>query len=252
MSNSGLKFDMNGETNVEDVEGRIKKSTTSIEKQIDGIGNKFKTAFKDIFLSFLGPMALLHLALNYITKAIDERNAKIKEAQEAAVKGENPYISEETTMMARGLADRRKDREDKEQAALSREKNTFDFLEESAENRDKVMAKLGVKGFIKYGLASYGYASKQEDVQKAAEEVDKENAMKNPQTAFQNKDFKSPEGYSNVVGVGASPMLEAMTQQLEEQKMHTYLLQQLVNGSGGANPPDFTKDSGYKATPYGL
>jgi hypothetical protein len=252
MSDAGLKFDMNGETNVEDVEGRIKKSTNSIEKQIEGIGNKFKTAFKDIFLSFLGPMALLHLALNYITKAIDERNAKIKEAQEAAVKGENPYISEETSNMARGLADRKKDREEKQQAVLSREKNTFDFLEESAENRDKVMAKLGVKGFIKYGLASYGYASKQADVQKAAEEVDKENALNNPPTPYANKDFKSPEGFSNVVGIGASPVLEAMTQQLEQQKMQTYLLQQIANGSGGANPPDFTKDGGMRSAPYGI
>ena len=53
-------------------------------------------------------------------------------------------------------------------------------------------------------------------------------------------DFKGPQGFSNVVGVGANPVIEAMTQQLEEQKKQTGLLQSLVD----RNPflsTDFTK-----------
>ncbi len=43
--------------------------------------------------------------------------------------------------------------------------------------------------------------------------------------------FKGPEGFSNVVGVGANPVLEAMASQLEEAKKTNELLAQLVTPS---------------------
>ena len=54
--------------------------------------------------------------------------------------------------------------------------------------------------------------------------------------------FKGPEGFSNVVGVGANPVIEAMTMQLEETRKQTVLLEAIANisGSGGV-PIDFTK-----------
>ena len=45
--------------------------------------------------------------------------------------------------------------------------------------------------------------------------------------------FKGPDGFSNVVGVGANPVIEAMAAQLDEQKKTNDLLSQLVT-SGGA------------------
>jgi hypothetical protein len=53
-------------------------------------------------------------------------------------------------------------------------------------------------------------------------------------------DFKGPEGFGNVIGVGANPVLEAMTNQLEETKKTNLILQNLVD----RNPfvaEDFTK-----------
>jgi hypothetical protein len=54
--------------------------------------------------------------------------------------------------------------------------------------------------------------------------------------------FKGPEGFSNVVGVGANPVIEAMTMQLEETRKQTALLEAIasMSGSGGV-PVDFTK-----------
>jgi hypothetical protein len=43
--------------------------------------------------------------------------------------------------------------------------------------------------------------------------------------------FKSPEGFTNVVGVGANPVMEAMTAQLDEQKKTNDLLSQLVTSN---------------------
>jgi hypothetical protein len=53
-------------------------------------------------------------------------------------------------------------------------------------------------------------------------------------------DFKGPEGFGKVVGVGANPVMEAQIAQLEESKKQTALLQQIANPGAGI-PEDFTK-----------
>jgi hypothetical protein len=54
--------------------------------------------------------------------------------------------------------------------------------------------------------------------------------------------FKGPEGLSNVVGVGANPVIEAMTMQLEETRKQTVLLEAIARpATGGGVPVDFTK-----------
>jgi hypothetical protein len=56
--------------------------------------------------------------------------------------------------------------------------------------------------------------------------------------------FKGPEGFSNVVGVGANPVMEAMMSQLEEARKQTALLEIIARpATGGGVPVDFTKDS---------
>jgi hypothetical protein len=52
--------------------------------------------------------------------------------------------------------------------------------------------------------------------------------------------FAGSEGFSNVVGVGANPVLAAVTAQLDEQRKQTAILQQIAMG-GSYTPPDFTK-----------
>jgi hypothetical protein len=53
--------------------------------------------------------------------------------------------------------------------------------------------------------------------------------------------FKPPEGFSNVVGVGANPVMEAMAEQLDIQKQQLAALQEIANK--GTSPTDFTKES---------
>ena len=53
--------------------------------------------------------------------------------------------------------------------------------------------------------------------------------------------FRTPEGFGNIVGVGANPVMEAMTLQLEESRKQTALLENISRGSGGGVPTDFTK-----------
>ena len=62
-----------------------------------------------------------------------------------------------------------------------------------------------------------------------------------PTEAAKQANFKGPEGFSNVVGVGANPVIEAMTMQLEETRKQTALLEILANPGGAGVPIDFTK-----------
>lgn len=48
--------------------------------------------------------------------------------------------------------------------------------------------------------------------------------------------FKAPEGFSNVVGVGANPVMEAMSAQLEQQKRQTELLEIIAAGKASSDP----------------
>jgi hypothetical protein len=52
--------------------------------------------------------------------------------------------------------------------------------------------------------------------------------------------FKGPEGVNAVVGMGNNAAMQAMLDQLEEQRKQTALLQQIA-ASGGELPADFTK-----------
>ena len=52
--------------------------------------------------------------------------------------------------------------------------------------------------------------------------------------------FKGPEGFGNVIGVGANPVMEAMNLQLEEAQKQTALLEKIANPGAGVSD-DFTK-----------
>ena len=69
----------------------------------------------------------------------------------------------------------------------------------------------------------------------------KEKMRENPELG-KATDFKGPEGFSNVVGVGANPVMEAMAEQTELARQQLAELQKL-NAKGNDTQTDFTKDS---------
>lgn len=58
----------------------------------------------------------------------------------------------------------------------------------------------------------------------------------------QSAGFKGPEGFSNVIGVGPNPVIEAMARQTEIALAQLAELQK-ISGSTQAVPTDFTKTS---------
>ena len=82
--------------------------------------------------------------------------------------------------------------------------------------------------------------SKSSEAQMYAQLALKEKMRDNPE-AGKSENFKGPEGFSNVVGVGANPVMEAMAEQLDIQKQQLAALQEIANK--GTSPTDFTKES---------
>jgi len=253
MSNS-VKFSIDGDTNAEQVAGRAKAAVGSLDKQLEGIGNKFKTSFKDIFLSFLGPMALLGVAINYIGNKIAENQRKHAEANQAAIDGTNELISAEDRYWAKKREGERKLKEDQKQAAMSREDITKDFLINDPLGRAYVYKKQGgeAQENLPYWLKKLrkmtgsdseaaGLLAKSQEAQMFVQTALMERRRDNP-LEEKTTGFKGPEGFSNVVGVGANPVIDAMNAQLEEAQKQTALLEKIASPEGGV-PKDFTKDS---------
>jgi hypothetical protein len=230
---------------------KAKSATVSFGKQVDDIGRKFSMAFKDIAFAFVAPLVLLNTAINYIAAAIEKRKQDIKEAYDFAVRAESKYLDSETVVLAKRRAATEQAQKEREMAKTAKETEFTKFLEQPG-MRDKVANEIGgSRGFrLKYGLD----ANSAEAMAKAADVQAVISRMIAPLVDKSKKDaelmkeqkgatsFKGPEGFSNVVGVGANPVMEAMNAQLEEQRKQTGLLQQIANPGGGVSL-DYTKSS---------
>ena len=86
--------------------------------------------------------------------------------------------------------------------------------------------------------------SRYKPVQDAVQAMIAEDMANNPAAASAMKDttFSSPQGFSNVIGVGANPVLENMTRQTDIQQQILEHLKATAPSSGGINQPDFTKE----------
>ena len=226
---------------------RAKGATVSFGKQVEDVQKKFSTAFKDVFLSFLGPLALLGIAMNYIGKLIEENRKKQEEANQAAIDGTNALMSAEDKYYANKRNNEKKAKETVEQAQTQRENTTAQFLETKAGEKivvREMMARSSSTGETSTSLRDLARDPK---VQAEVQALIAEQMKKNPTAgapAGQDKTtaFKGPEGFSNVIGVGPNPVMEAMNLQLEESQKQTALLEKIASPEGGV-PKDFTKET---------
>ena len=220
---------------------RAKSATVSFGKQAEDIQKKFSTAFKDIFIGFVAPMILVQKALGLITDAIAEANRLAKEGVDIIAKGETKIATSEEAKMAQFL--KAKDASEAEAKAVKagRREMTEKYFTETPEGKAILQAENQKRSYEDYVNPKI-MADIPKFQQMALEAFLKSEEGKKFQPIFEDKknNFKGPEGFSNVVGVGANPVMEAMNLQLEEAQKQTSLLQNLVD----RNPfisSDFTK-----------
>ena len=222
---------------------KAKAATNSFSSQVEGISKKFATSFKDIFLSFLGPMAILGTVLALVGKMIAENQRKSEEANRAAIDGTNALMSAEDNYYANKRNNVKMSEQQVEQSQITREQVTKDFLRYDprgnkifAENQPNPLSP-------RLGNTSQPLEARK-DIQDQVQALIAADIKKDPAAApapTGPTSFKTPEGFGNIVGVGANPVMEAMTMQLEESRKQTALLENISRGSGGGVPTDFTK-----------
>lgn len=237
-----VQFSITGDTNAEQVAGRAKAAVGGLEKQMDGIGKKFGSGFKDIFLSFLGPMALLGTAMAFIGKMIADNQKKQDDANKAAIDGTNALMSAEDKYWANKRNNEKKGKETVEEAKTAREEVTMQFLTNDPRRAEALKGiQLSPMGVFWQGFRR---AAQMPEVQDRVQAIIAEDMKKNPAAGANLKDttFQGPQGFSNVIGVGANPVLENLTRQTDIQQQILDGLKAMSPSSGGINQTDFTKE----------
>jgi hypothetical protein len=208
--------------------------------------------------------------MNMISSAIERNQQKVQDAHDLAVKGESRFVDKGTVTVARENETRRRELAERELARIAAERETKEALDQGGfagfgGESDDVIAEFnkrneGFLGDVQSALMYFGLTdmSKNKDIQAIVAERSAARVADSPETkarieaekaAAKQKEaaesqiqaqkevdrmpttFKGPEGFSNVVGVGANPVLEAMASQLEEAKKTNDLLAQLVTPS---------------------
>ena len=224
---------------------RAKSATVSFGKQVEDIQKKFSTAFKDIFLGFTAPMILLQSAISYISAQMEQARRDAKEGLDLIAQGKTEFASSQEAKTA-AFFKRRKELEEEKRlvqegrASLTEQILTDPELGKGFVPPQRIMQRLqsgeSIKGVSKdpeLGRMAMDFLQQTEKGRKILAEA-------TPTEAAKQANFKGPEGFSNVVGVGPNPVMEAMNLQLEESQKQTSLLQSLVD----RNPfisSDFTK-----------
>jgi hypothetical protein len=234
---------------------KAKQATTEFGRQAEAVNKRFKDSIKDILLSTAGPMAALAL----VTNKINEYFEKIKQAQvdanQSAIDGINERMAKEDVYYARKIARLKEDKKETESARLQPQTTAFEFLMNDPRAKDTFGFKpsklpaFGLPG-VTVGEQIAEGMSKKANVQEQIRQIIAEDLAKNgmiPKSGEGVKDktatnFKGPEGFSNVVGVGANPVMEAMAEQTELARQQLDELKKLNAKETGA-PVDFTKQS---------
>jgi hypothetical protein len=229
---------------------KAKAATSGFDKQVEGIGKKFAGAFKDIFLSFLGPMALLALAVKFVSDIIDANKKKAADAIAFAEEGQSSLLSNGDKEVAQMNKRNEEEKKAKENAKNAPEANAEKFIKDNKQlfggGVDKVLGDMYRSGSklnaTLMWLGINDMASSPEFQQALAKRAAKENFAAGG--VGTGKEFTNPTGFSNVIGVGANPVIEAMTAQLEEARVQTALLEAVLKEIANPNgtSADFTKE----------
>ena len=224
------------------VEQTTGKATSAVGTQFEKIGKAFGNSISSVFLSFVGPLAIVSGIIGLISNSIAEAKQLAQDGLNRIAEGQTKLATDEERKMANFFkAKDAREKEEKEVAA-GREEMTKRFLRETEEGK-KIMREGG--GTF---LGGEGDMAKRADMQKkaldaflASPEGNKYAAFFEAEKATKENSFKAPEGFSNVVGVGANPVLQAMDESLAEAKRQTTVLEEIAANQKKGTYDDFTK-----------
>jgi hypothetical protein len=248
MADADLSAKISTTSDIPDAMDKAKKATVSFEKQVQDIQKKFSTGFKDIFLGFTAPMVILQSVISYMQSAMEQAKRDAKDGIDLIAKGETAYASSEETKAA-AFFKRKKEIDDEIKLVKAGRAEIIKGILENAGGQfnDFQLPEKYVRQLSAGSVTLGGLAQDKEVQRMALEYFDKTDAGKRILDSMgdkgkPSKDFKGPEGFSNVVGVGSNPVMEAMAEQTELARQQLVELQKL-NAKDTGTPTDFTKNS---------
>jgi hypothetical protein len=245
-----LGVDINAKSNIPEAMDKAKSATVSFAKQVEDVQKKFSTIFKDLALSYVAPLVLLNKAFSMITDSLEKSKQEIKDIRDFSAKGESPYLDPKTKYLANLRVATDRERLERGMAPKATTEEYAYFLQNDPRAKD-VLKSAGVGANLK-ALVSGVFSTGDEGASRSLAEnpaiksaIDSiiENAAKDFNKPQSN--YKAPEGFSNVVGVGPNPVIEAMSKQLEAQLESNRILEQIAAGVPSGNSGDFTKGGTY-------
>ena len=227
---------------------KAKTAVTGFDKQVEDIGKKFSTSFKDIFLGFTAPMVILQSLIGAISGAIEKAKQDAKEGMDLIAKGETIFATADEAKMARFLKAKEATEKEAEQVKAGRQKMTETFLTETDTGKaimQKKREEAGSEDYVNPTILSM--VKEYQDMALEAFLNSEEGKKYAPifeaeQNQLKAGSFKGPEGFGAVVGVGANPVLEKMTRQNEiMEEIKLILQEQSIQNRGGSVPNPFTE-----------
>jgi hypothetical protein len=225
---------------------RAKTATVSFGKQVDDITKKFSTAFKDIFLGFTAPMILIQSAISYISASMEQARRDAKEGLDLIAQGETKFATSQEARTA-AFFKRRKELEEERRLVQEGRASLTEQIINDPELAKGFMLPQRIMQRLQSGESVKGVARDEELGRMAMEYLQQTEkgrkilAESTPVESVKQTNFKGPEGFSNVVGVGANPVMESMRNQLLETQRTNALLEQIATAPAGT---DFTKSAG--------
>jgi hypothetical protein len=234
---------------------KAKTAVVSFDKQIEDIQKKFSTGFKDIFLGFTAPMVLLQGALSIIQGAIAQAKQDAKEGLDLINKGETVYANAEQRKLANFIKTKQATEEEKRLVEAGKREMTQEYLK--TDEGKKLLERRKAAEDALYG-GTRGRRTRMSGVGALAYDDPSDPALqaqalkaflnseegKKYKPIFEEKagkdtQFKGPEGFGSVIGVGANPVIEAMTKQTEILEGIKKAIEN--QAPGGGVPPPFTE-----------
>jgi hypothetical protein len=213
-----MEYELKGKSDVEQVTGRAKKSMSQLDSTMAAVNKKFSEIGKDLFNRFLAPVMLIDKAINVLTDSIAKMTATAAEGIDSIANTESMLISPELQAAA-----------DRARLVEKAKKDSLTFVEDMRKMTKTLLLETNEGKAMLYQLMKENFSSlllnpvffveqmaMREDVQnelirrigKAAPKSKTEPTT----TASQQKfaDAKSVSG--DVIGMGQSPVIAAMTE----------------------------------------
>lgn len=222
------------------VEQTTTKATSAIGSQFDKIGKSFGNTISSVFLSFAGPLAIVSGIIGFLGEKIAEANQLAEDGLNRIAEGKSKLVSDEESKMAAFFKAKDASEKEKREVQAGKAEMTRRFLDETPEGIK--IKRTAVDDFAVTAM------TRDPELQKkalaaflASDEGKKYSKIFESEKATKENSFRAPEGFSNVVGVGANPVLQAMDEALTESKKQTGLLEEIATTTKSGNYLDFTK-----------